>query len=94
MALYTMYQTGPDDRSTYPECWGSTRTSQSRKIASGSSIADLMDTVDAITHDNWWIRGPGGVCVAGSRKEFYTIPRIKNLLKWSKDGRAEKPAAV
>ncbi len=86
---YTLYQLGPDDRSTYPECWGSHAASPGHKIAEAKTLAALVDAVSALSHDNWSLRGPGDKSIASSRAEFFDLPRVKNVLKWAKDGRAE-----
>ena len=80
MARYTLYQTGPDNRSTYAECWGQASTSRGREIASASTLIGLLDAADDMGHDNWWIRGPGGKCVAGSRKDYYALPSVRQEL--------------
>lgn len=90
MARYTLYQTGPNSSSTYPECWGNMSTSPGRKIAEGANLANLMEAVDALDHDNFVIRGPGGHHVATGRKAFYAIPYVRNLMKFAKDGRAAR----
>lgn len=76
MARYTLFQTGPDNRSTYPECWGAA-TSPGREIASADKLADLAPLVERIGHDNWWIRGPRGRNVAGSRADFFALPSVR-----------------
>lgn len=78
---YTLLECGPDNNSTYAECWGSTRTSPGREIASASTLVGLMDAVDALGHDNWSIRGPGGRHVAGSRQDYYRLPSVAKALK-------------
>ncbi len=78
--MYTLFQTGPDNRSTYPECWGSTSTSPGRQLAVSSTLAGLIDAVSAIEHDNFWVRGPGGKNVAGSRKDFFALPSVAKCL--------------
>lgn len=80
MARYTLYQTGPDNRSTYAECWGSGSTSDGRKVAESNTLAGLIDAVSAMDHDNWWIRGPGGKNVAGSRKKFFALPSVAKAM--------------
>ena len=80
MARYTLYQTGPDDRSTYPECYGQTRTSRGREIASASTLIGLLDAVRQTNHDNWTIYGPGGRVVCGRRHEYYRLPSVAREL--------------
>lgn len=83
MARYILYQTGPDNYSTYAECWGSTSTSRGRMVASASTLVGLMDAVDQfdqLDHDNWWICGPGGRSIAGSRREYYALPSVAREL--------------
>lgn len=80
MARYTLYQTGPDNRSTYAECWGSTRTSRGRVVAESATLVGLMDAVDRFDHDNWWICGPSSRCVASYRREYYALPSVAKEL--------------
>ena len=80
MARYTLYQTGPDNSSTYAECWGSERASLGREVASAPTIVGLMDAVDRLSHDNWFIRGPGARCVCGSRRDYYALPAVAKEL--------------
>lgn len=77
---YTLFQTGPDDSSTYAECWGSNSSSPGRHVASASDLLGLMDAVDGMDHDNWWIRGPGGRNVANTRREYYALPTVAKAL--------------
>lgn len=80
MARYTLYETGPDNYSTYAECWGSTRTSRGREVASAGRLVDLLDAVDRMKHDNWSLIGPGGRFVTGSRKGYYRLPAVAKEL--------------
>jgi hypothetical protein len=80
MARYTLYQTGPDNSSTYAECWGSTRTSRGRVVASASTLVGLMDAVDQFDHDNWSIYGPGARYICGSRRHYYALPSVAKEL--------------
>jgi hypothetical protein len=80
MARFTLYQTGPDNRSTYAECWGQA-TSPGRKVAEASTLLGLLAAVDGIGHDNWWVRGPGGRRIAHDRKSFYALPTVAKHLK-------------
>ncbi len=57
--------------------------------ARGTRSLKLVDAVSALSHDNWSLRGPGDKSIASSRAEFFDLPRVKNVLKWAKDGRAE-----
>lgn len=50
MARYVLLEQGPDDRSTYAECWGSTRTSRGRLVAEASTLVGLLSFVDKMTH--------------------------------------------
>lgn len=81
MARYTLLETGPDDECTYPECWGALATSQGRVRAESATLAGLIEDVDAIGHDNWWIRGPGGRSAAQSRREFRALPAVARELR-------------
>jgi hypothetical protein len=69
MARYTLYA----------ECWG-TASSLGREIASSSRLIGLLEVVEKIGHDNFWIRGPGGRYVAGSRREYYKLPSVAKEL--------------
>lgn len=80
MRNYVLYETGPDNRSTYAECWGIASTSRGRERAAASRLADLVSAVDDVGHDNFWIRGPGGRNVAGSRREFRALPSVARRL--------------
>ena len=48
-----LYKQGPDDSSTYPECWGSTATSHGRLVAESGTLTGLVDAVIALGHENW-----------------------------------------
>ena len=78
MARYILYQTGPDNYSTYAECWGSTGN-RGRMVASASTLVGLMDAVDQFDHDNWWICCPGGRSI-NSRREYYALPSVAKEL--------------
>ena len=77
---YTLLQTGPDNASTYGECWGSRPTHGGRPIAAAHTLVGLLDHVDKLDHDNWWIRGPGGRMEACSRKEYYARPVVQKAI--------------
>ncbi len=79
---YTLLELGPDERSTYPECWGAGATSDGREIAAADRLVELIPAVSAMPHDNWWLRGPKGRRVAGSRKEFRALPTVARELAW------------
>lgn len=79
MARYTLYQTGPDNSSTYAECWGSTARSRGREVASASTLVGLMKAVNQFGHDNWAIYGPGGRHICGSRRDYYALPSVAKL---------------
>ncbi len=81
MARYTLFQTGPDDTSTYAECWGATGNSPGREIASADTLAGLIDAVDSLGHDNFWIRGVRGRNVAGSRRDFRRLSPVQRELR-------------
>jgi len=88
--MYTLYETGPDNLSTYYECWGSTRTSLGRVLASSPKLIGLLDVVDRLQHDNWSIYGPGGRFICGGRRSYYALPSVKKEL--SRIVRAEQKA--
>jgi hypothetical protein len=86
MARYRLLEKGPDDKSTYSECWGSTATSNGREIASGEKLLDLLDAVDKMNHDNWSIYGPGNRYICGSRRSYYALSSVaKELAKLRKE---------
>lgn len=91
---YELFETGPDNRSTYADCWGSQRTSPGRLLGKEKQLSALVELVNGLSHDNWWIRGPGGRCVASGRKEFFDLPAVKNVMKWAKDSRIKEAADV
>lgn len=51
-----LYKQGPDNCSTYPECWGSTATSPGRLVKEAARLVDLIEAADAMGHSNWVIR--------------------------------------
>jgi hypothetical protein len=53
---YQLLAQGPDNRSTYAECWGSTATSDGRLVTAAARLADLVETADGMGHTNWLIR--------------------------------------
>ena len=78
--MYVLFSLGPDDYSTYDECWGALATSDGVEIKRSSDLRGLLRYVDDFTHDNFWVRGPGRRHVAGSRKEFHSLPTIRRIL--------------
>lgn len=56
MTRYTLHAQGPDNRSTYAECWGADRTSHGREIATATRLAHLIRHADGMGHENWIIR--------------------------------------
>jgi hypothetical protein len=52
---YKLYQTGPDNHSTYAECWGSGAKSNGRLVAEADTLAGLIRATD-MGHSNWTIR--------------------------------------
>ena len=55
---YKLYEQGPDNHSTYQDCWGATATSPGRLLAEGARLDDLAHAVP--DHENWSVRtGPG-----------------------------------
>jgi hypothetical protein len=53
---YTLYLCGPDNHSTYSECWGANASSLGRELAESGSLARLVSAAGAIRHENWLIR--------------------------------------
>ncbi len=80
MARYVLYATGPDNRSTYPECWGAAGRSRGRYITAADTLPDLIPAVNRLGHDNFWIRAANGRCMAGNRKDFYALPAIRKVV--------------
>jgi hypothetical protein len=70
--FYILYQRGPDNRSTYPECWGSTATSRGRVIATADTLDGLADAVRRLGHDNFCIWNPAGY-VCGGQSEYQSL---------------------
>jgi hypothetical protein len=70
--FYVLYQQGPDNRSTYPECWGSTATSRGRVIATADTLAGLADAVRRLGHDNFTVYGPDGH-ICGRQSEYFQL---------------------
>jgi hypothetical protein len=73
--MFKLYQQGPDNRSTYAECFGP-NSGPGRKIAEASRLVGLIDAIEGIGHDNFAVYGPGGRCEAGGRCEFFTRPTV------------------
>jgi hypothetical protein len=53
---YTLLVLGPDNRSTYSECWGATATSDGRPVATAARLADLAEPAGKLGHTNWAVR--------------------------------------
>lgn len=51
-----LYKQGPDNRSTYPECWGSTATSPGRLVKEADKLTELIEDADRLGHSNWSVR--------------------------------------
>jgi hypothetical protein len=70
--FYILYQRGPDNRSTYPECWGSTATSRGRVIATADTLDGLAEAVRRLGHDNFCIWNLAGY-VCGGQSEYQSL---------------------
>lgn len=73
---YLLLELGPDDRSTYAECWGAHARSWGREIAAAHVLDDLRAAVDQIGHDNIRVvrrHGHGLKSIAGSRSEYHAL---------------------
>jgi hypothetical protein len=70
--FYILYQRGPDNRSTYPECWGSTATSRGRVIATADTLDGLAEAVQRLGHDNFSIWNLAGY-VCGGKDEYQSL---------------------
>lgn len=84
MSKYRLYQTGPDNRSTYAECWGANPASKGTLIREAGHLADFLEIIlgrNGLGHDNWWIEGPDGGRVASSRREYRELPEVLEIAK-------------
>jgi len=52
---YKLYATGPDNHSTYADCFGP-QGGPGRLIAEASKLAYLIPSADGMGHRNWHIR--------------------------------------
>ncbi len=79
--MYRLLEQGPDNHSTWGECWGKNAESPGRLIRTSSTLFGLADAVEKMGHDNWTIYGPGGRYEAGSRKEYWARPVVAKALR-------------
>jgi hypothetical protein len=56
MSRYTLYCQGPDDSSTYSQCWGPNPRSRGVEHATADRLADLIAAADAMNHSSWTVR--------------------------------------
>jgi hypothetical protein len=77
---YKLYEQGPDDKSTYAECWGSTATSDGRLVAESSRLSDLAEAANSMSHSNWLIRDSHKRVWINPR-EFWSRPAVKAMGK-------------
>ncbi len=75
--MFILYELGPDNHSTYQECWGTEATSPGRVIDQSFMLIGLVRAVKGLDHDNWWIRGPLGETIATSRAEYFALPEVQ-----------------
>jgi hypothetical protein len=78
---YKLYVQGPDNNSTYAECWGSTATSPGRLVREASRLADLIEAADGLGHSNWSVRD-------GHRREWMSPEEF-----WARKAVAKATAA-
>jgi hypothetical protein len=50
------------------------------RLTAATTLVGLLDAVDDLDHDNWWICGPGARNIAGSRREYYRLPTVAREL--------------
>lgn len=55
LTTYTLYTQGPDNRSTYAECWGSTASSPGREVCTGTAD-EVENALHVLGHRNVVIR--------------------------------------
>ena len=68
--MFILFARGPDNTSTYAECFGADG-GDGRRVAESETLGGLEQHVDDIGHDNFWVSGPRRTFVAGSRNDFY-----------------------
>jgi len=73
--MFRLYEQGPDNFSTYAECFGRDG-GPGRLIATGERLVDLIDTVQSMAHDNLAVYGPGGRCEAMGSRAFFARPTV------------------
>lgn len=79
-ARYRLLAQGPDNSSTYPECWGNQATSDGRLLRSAKKLALLAKTAKLLTHDNWCIQDTQtGIWI--SSRGFWRHPEVRCLNK-------------
>lgn len=52
---FQLYKQGPDNRSTYPECFGN-GSSDGRLVAEADTLAGLLDAANGLGHSNWSVK--------------------------------------
>jgi hypothetical protein len=53
---FTVLVQGPDNNSTYSECWGSNSSSRGRHLADCASLSALIETIHDLAHTNYTVR--------------------------------------
>jgi hypothetical protein len=79
---YRLLQQGPDDRSTYAECWGSTATSDGRLVAEAKRLVDLVEPASKMGHSNWSVHDTH-LRVYVRPEEFWRRPSVAAFVKQS-----------
>lgn len=74
--MYTLYELGPDNKSTYQECCGPTADSHGRIAATARTLPGLWFAIEGLGHDNFWVSDADGRNVANSRREYREIPEV------------------
>ena len=73
---YVLRIQGPDNSSTYPECWGS--QPRGREVARSDRLVDLIDAVSDLGHDTVCLANR---LIAQDREEFFALPAVKKAIK-------------
>ena len=76
---YQLLKQGPDNLSTYAECFGPRPASRGRLVAEGGRLSDLIEAADEESHHSNW-------CVYDSHRdeemtpsEYFARPAIAKL---------------
>lgn len=72
MKNFTIFTQGPDNNSTYAECWGANSPSKGRHIADCDTVDEVIEAIHDLGHTNYTVRDR-------RRHETYCGPAIKTL---------------